>query len=323
MKGNSEYTTLPDCKQQAKPLVTVITPTHNRSDLLTRSVNSVLAQTHDHLELIIVDDCSSDDTPAVARSLMASDSRVRYIRNAQNLHAPQSRNVALEAARGEFVAFLDDDDEWMPQKLELQLKLANRYAVVGCLYHKNRRPSHLPHITGEPPFAEKTVEAFHFQSTGFCPGSMLTRTSLMREIGGFDRELPGPEGIDLFIRLVSRFGTAAYITLPLHVYYTHEQHGKPRITTSDRLIDTSMLELEKNRHLRSARAYKLRRCKIELIRAAHARHVAAKAGYLLRSLRFVDPTRPVRFLKLYANHVFSNWPGLRQCALAYRRVKYR
>ena len=303
-------------------LVSVIMPTYKRPDLLPRAVQSVLTQTHRNLELIIVDDNSPDSTPDVVRSLMQEDDRIRYIRNEVNLDAPESRNVAIRNAKGEFIAFLDDDDEWMPQKLELQLKLINRYSVVGCLYNKNQRPSKMPHCDGEPPYEEKTIEGYHFNSTGFCPGSMLTRASYVREVGGFDSELPGPEGMDLYMQLVSRYGTAAYIKLPLHIYYTDEVHGKPRITTSKRLLGGALKEFEKNRHLRSPAAQRLRRCDIELMRSVLAERTIERVKYFLGSIRFVDPWKPITYSKIYMGRIFTRWPGIRQVVAVYRRVKY-
>lgn len=306
----------------ASPLVTVIMPTHNRADLLPRAVRSILAQTHRNFELIIVDDKSPDNTPEVVKGLMSEDDRIRYIRNDENIDAAESRNVAIKTAKGEFVAFLDDDDEWMPQKLELQLKLTDRYPVIGCLYNKNQRPSNLPYCEGEPPYGEKTLEEFHFCSTGFCPGSMLSRTEYVREVGGFDRELPGPEGMDLYMQLVSRYGTAAYIKLPLHIYYTDESHGKPRITTSKRLLRGALQEFEKNRHLRSPAAQQLRLCDIELIRTSLADKFSDRVRYFFGSLKYIDFTRPSTYLKIYLGRIFIHWPGIRQLVALYRQVKY-
>lgn len=104
-----------------RPAVSVIIPTHNRAELLPRAIQSVLAQTFRDFELIIVDDASSDSTQAVARALQSSDARIRYIRHGANQGEGASRNTGIAAALGEFIAFLDDDDEWVRRKLEAQL----------------------------------------------------------------------------------------------------------------------------------------------------------------------------------------------------------
>lgn len=100
-------------------LVSVIMPSWNTASLIGESIRSVLAQTYENWELIIVDDCSTDDTDAVVASF--SDGRIRYFKNENNLGAAFTRNRALREARGEWIAFLDSDDLWMPEKLERQI----------------------------------------------------------------------------------------------------------------------------------------------------------------------------------------------------------
>ena len=111
----------------------MIIPTHNRADLLPRAARSVLGQTYDDYEIIIVDDCSTDGTSETVLSW--GDNRIRYIRHTENRRQSASLNTGIDAARGEYVAFLDDDDEWMPDKLELQVaELESGGAEVGLVY---------------------------------------------------------------------------------------------------------------------------------------------------------------------------------------------
>ena len=102
------------------PTVSVVIPTYNRADLLPRAIRSVLSQTYWNCELIIVDDCSTDNTREVVSTW--TDSRIRYIRHPENRHQSGAINTGIEHARGQYVAFLDDDDEWMPTKLEKQVR---------------------------------------------------------------------------------------------------------------------------------------------------------------------------------------------------------
>jgi len=101
--------------------VSVILPTYNRAHLLGRSIQSVLAQTCRDLELIIVDDGSSDNTGEVVRGF--ADRRIRYLEYPLNRGVSVARNVGIKAAVGSYIAFQDSDDEWLPQKLEKQLEL--------------------------------------------------------------------------------------------------------------------------------------------------------------------------------------------------------
>ena len=100
-------------------LVSIITPTYNCARFLPITINSVLAQTHQNWELLIVDDCSADNTREVVAAF--GDPRIKYFRNEKNLGAALSRNKALREAKGRWIAFLDSDDLWMPEKLAHQI----------------------------------------------------------------------------------------------------------------------------------------------------------------------------------------------------------
>ncbi len=101
-------------------MISVIIPTYNRAGLLGRSVESVLAQTYEDFELIIIDDCSTDDTGELVKGM--ADPRIRYHRLEKNSGQGAARNVAVGMAKGEYVALQDSDDVWRPEKLEKQLK---------------------------------------------------------------------------------------------------------------------------------------------------------------------------------------------------------
>ena len=116
-----------------KPLVSVITPTYNRAYCLPRTLDSALAQTHADLEILVVDDGSTDDTRALIAQKYAKEPRVRYIYQ-ENQRVAAARNHGLELARGEYIAFLDSDDLWEPWKLELQVACMERYPDVGMTW---------------------------------------------------------------------------------------------------------------------------------------------------------------------------------------------
>lgn len=101
-------------------LVSIIMPSYNTAKFISETITSVLAQTYTNWELIIADDCSTDDTDAVIRPYLADD-RIRYIKNEKNSGAAVSRNRALREAKGKWIAFLDSDDLWLPEKLEKQI----------------------------------------------------------------------------------------------------------------------------------------------------------------------------------------------------------
>jgi len=109
-------------------LVSIIMPSYNTAKYLTETIESVLAQTYTNWELIIVDDCSSDSTDDVIKAYL-QDSRIHYFKNEANSGAAVSRNKALLKAKGKWIAFLDSDDLWLPEKLEKQIQFmeANNY----------------------------------------------------------------------------------------------------------------------------------------------------------------------------------------------------
>lgn len=106
-----------------RPLVSVIMPAHNLEDVITPSVASVLAQTVTDIELLVIDDASTDETADVVTALAEKDARVRLIRSERNLGGAGARNLGLRSARASRVAFLDGDDMWHERKLEHQLEV--------------------------------------------------------------------------------------------------------------------------------------------------------------------------------------------------------
>ena len=113
-------------------LVSIIMPSYNTGRYIAESIRSVLAQTYTLWELIIVDDCSTDDTHEVVKTF--NDSRIRFIKNEKNCGAALTRNRAIREANGEWIAFLDSDDLWAPDKLEKQLAFMKENGYVFS-YH--------------------------------------------------------------------------------------------------------------------------------------------------------------------------------------------
>lgn len=108
------------------PKVSIITPNYNCSNYISQTIKSVIAQTYSNWEMIIVDDCSTDDSYELALEYSKHDSRIMVLRNEKNSGAALSRNKALDKAQGEYIAFLDSDDLWMPEKLEKQIRFMQK-----------------------------------------------------------------------------------------------------------------------------------------------------------------------------------------------------
>lgn len=112
------------------PLVSVVITAFNRADTIVRAIDSVMAQTLADIEVVLVDDASTDDTVAVVERLACP--KVRLIRNPKNLGIGGAKNVGIEAARGRYIAFLDSDDDWLPEKLERQVEALEKSGLQLC-----------------------------------------------------------------------------------------------------------------------------------------------------------------------------------------------
>lgn len=117
-------------------LVSIVMPAHNSERYISDAIRSVIAQTYKRWELLVIDDCSTDCTAEIAKSLVNADKRINYIRNDRNLGVALSRNRGFEAAHGDRIALLDSDDIWHSDKLEKQLAIAEKTGsdIVYCSY---------------------------------------------------------------------------------------------------------------------------------------------------------------------------------------------
>lgn len=115
------------------PDISVVVATHNREILLPRAVDSILNQTWQNIEIIIVDDCSSDNTAQAICDLEKKDPRIHSIRSEQNIGPGAARNLGIFKAQGEYIAIMDDDDFSLPQRLEIQMEVLNREPDIGLV----------------------------------------------------------------------------------------------------------------------------------------------------------------------------------------------
>ena len=211
-----------------RPLVSVVLPTRNRLELLRRAVNSVRAQSERRFELIVVDDVSTDGTHAYLEKLPTVDERIRVVRNAVPLGGGGARNEGVRLSRGDWIAFLDDDDEWMPSKLERQLQaLRPNPTAVACSCGFIVRSA----LRGSRVIAAQRNATLQQLLTYNCLGGasvcMCSREAL-RSVGAFDAKLKSVQDLDLWVRLRQR-GNVAVCPEPLVV---HHAHTGPRITTN-------------------------------------------------------------------------------------------
>lgn len=190
-------------------LVSVYLPTKNRLALLQRAVASVLAQTHEALELIVADDGSTDGTAHWLAQLSAQDARVHCIRHAQSRGAPAARNQAIRQARGEWITGLDDDDRFLPDRLARFVAHAARLDAAGTrysgLYACERIESARGVQTLRKPAAVGFESLFHYNPIG---NQIFARRAHYLAAGLFDEAMPAWQDLDLFLRMVHQGGPA-------------------------------------------------------------------------------------------------------------------
>lgn len=207
------------------PKVTVIIPTYNRSHLIQRSINSVLNQTYKNIEIIVVDDCSLDDTEKIIKDI--NDNRLIYLKNANNLGPSASRNRGIERAAGTIIAFQDSDDIWVDNKLEKQINFLFNSPKDVVAVHSGME--FIDYKTGKK-FGENIKEV-NFREN-FSKGSflltpstqtVLIKKSVLDEVGYFDERLFAHEDTELAIRVSKKY-RYGYVNEPLvRVTRNHDQ----------------------------------------------------------------------------------------------------
>lgn len=255
------------CASQSaeKPLVSVVIPTCNRADLLRRAIDSVRNQTYKEIEIIVVDDASSDGTPEVVAHI--SDDRLRYLRHERNRGGAATRNTGIQAATGDYIAFLDDDDEWEPDKTEIQMAALKSYDAVLCMSSIGGERN-VKHFT-----AKRICDAQELRK-GMPPvggtAALMARAKLLKEVL-FDEALPNCQDWDILIRLAQRC-TIGYLPRRLMRYnaggHLRISNAAVRASLETKELDKRLRFFEKhrvffgekwyNRHVTSALLYGLR-----------------------------------------------------------------
>jgi glycosyltransferase involved in cell wall biosynthesis len=218
-----------------------IITTFNRKILLEKAMRSVLAQTFQDFELIILDNSSKDGTEELVKKMAAEDSRIVYVRHPQ-LNIAQARNLGVRTARGEFLGFLDDDDEWLPRKLELQVGLFDKSpASVALVYGGFNRVTTSGEIynTFTPRLRGKVFDGYfcgHDPLTGSASNPLI-RKSAFDVSGLYDENIKSSEDWEMYLRLARDF-EFEYVKEPV---VDIRAHAGPRL--GDKLEDAAQAEI--------------------------------------------------------------------------------
>ncbi len=299
--------------RQDDPEVSVIIPTRNRAHVLARSIDSVLAQTVESLELIIVDDGSDDGTKQLVEGI--DDPRVRYVRHDRSRGAPAARNTGIRASRGRHYAFQDSDDEWLPTKLERQLELIDHYDhgvadVVTCGVTKGARNGRERHVVAES--EELSYEGLlALTDTPWGGQTILVRRTPATLAVFFDEDLPAGQDWDYVLRL-------ALVTRVVSVQEPLVRIGR----ASGEHIGTLERKLAGRRVLRKKYDAELRRHPSALVNHEVGLGVLSiYCGELAEGRRhFVNALRASRFRPRIALLALASLLGPRALRIVFRRL---
>ncbi len=196
--------------------VSVIIPTYNRAHVLPRAVDSVLAQTFQQIEILIIDDGSTDNTPEI---LEAYGDRLMLL-SQKNGGVSQARNVGIRAASGTFIAFLDSDDAWMPGKLERQVAALTAHPQLPLCHTEEIWIRNGVRVNPKKKHRKRGGYIFPY-CLPLCvisPSSTVLRRELLDEVGLFDERLPACEDYDLWLRIACTH-EVAFLEEPLLIKY--------------------------------------------------------------------------------------------------------
>ncbi len=237
---------------QPQPLVTVIIPAYNAAATVARALDSALAQTYRPIEVIVVDDCSKDATSAIVAAYR--DERIRLLRLPRNYGAGGVLNPAIAIARGEYIAFLDADDEWLPTKLAKQVPVLRenpRATMVNCACRCVDQSGNVALDWGTPPPGLDKGDLWRalLAETHIAKPSVVARASALREVGPFDSTLRTGEDQDMWIRLAMA-GDVEFVPDVLTVIYDMPGSAtKTYATQTDRyLLPMVRRHIERRRH---------------------------------------------------------------------------
>ena len=207
------------------PTVSVIIPTHNRAQFIQRAIASVLTQSHSDLEVIVVDDASKDDTVRIVADYARKDARVRLVRHDQQKGAQAARNAGIRAAQGEWIAFLDSDDQWLPDSLALRLRVAKEKAVqvVHSDCYVLDPGSATPELSVGTPMQGYVYNEI-LRIWGPMYQSLLVSREALIKIGLLDDSIVSQQEWDTAIRLGKHY-EFAFVAEPTFVYDRRHEGG--------------------------------------------------------------------------------------------------
>ena len=274
------------------PVVSAIITTFNRERFLGAAIESVLSQTYRDFELLVLDNSSSDGTAALVGRWR--DPRIRYVRHAP-LRIAAARNLGVREARGEFVAFLDDDDEWLPRKLERQVGVFRAApAGVGLVYAGFTQIDErgVAFGTHRPALRGRVLTALLGQRDAFTGSASnpMMRATALQALGGFNEALTTSEDWELYLRLAERF-EVEYVPEVLVYIRTHRESRLGDRIDDARNVEEIVLGRYGSRMSARLRSLYLRKIGGKLCRTGALREGRAR----IRQAISIDPLNPLAY----------------------------
>lgn len=202
------------------PKCSVVIPVHNRARHIRCAVNSVLNQSFQDFEIIITDDCSTDETVRIVQELAGCDPRIKLFRHKRNMGAQAARNTGTSNATGQYIAFLDSDDEWLPERLRLGFEVVDRESVLVVhsagtkCQGEHFRPQEIMPIQGN-------IYADVLADPGPMFQGLLVKKECLERIDGLDESIISWQEWDTVIRLAREF-EFGYVSVPCFVWHRHD-----------------------------------------------------------------------------------------------------
>lgn len=222
------------------PLISIVLPTYNGSKYIRESVESCLSQTYKDFELIIVNDCSTDDTPAILEEYAKRDTRIKLIHNNSNKKLPLSLNTGFDVAKGKYHTWTSDDNYYAPGALQTLIELLEKDPDTGFIYTDYTLIDDTGKVTGQRTFGDINEKFTGFQGSSAC---FLYKAELYEKNNGYNPAAFLSEDYDFFVRsfLISKL---VYVNR-YDLYFYREHSASLTGTQSDAVNDIAKLMLER------------------------------------------------------------------------------
>jgi glycosyltransferase involved in cell wall biosynthesis len=230
-----------------KPVISIVLPTYNGSKYICTSIESCLNQQFGDFELIIVNDCSKDDTPAIIESYAARDPRVRVIHNPVNKKLPKTLNTGFDQARGKYHTWTSDDNYYAPDALAIMIQELEKNPGIGFVYADYSIIDESGKVTGKRTFGDINKKFTGFQGSSAC---FLYKEELYIKNGGYDADVFLAEDYDFFIKSFLNTPVLYLNRYDLYYYREHKtsltaQHSEKVNEIVKHILERKMPQLEK------------------------------------------------------------------------------